>query len=100
MEAVPQVQLAGALKETTLAIINQLVAHNVKGADLIAKGIGQMTNLMDEAAKWYDLLKNLLLALKPVFELVRDWLVEAYQHLVVVFDWAKEMWHKIFGPKD
>jgi len=41
-----------------------------------------------------------LLALKPVFELVRDWLVETYHHLVVVFDWAKEMWHKIFGPKD
>jgi hypothetical protein len=97
MEAMARVDLEAALKDTTLAVLSELVKHNVKGAELMKQGFIELMDIKDEVAKWYDILKQLLTLLKPVFEVVREWLVSAYHHLVSVFDWAKEMWHKIFG---
>lgn len=88
------------VKEAALAAINELVAHNVKGADLLQKGFLQMTDIATEVADWYEILKSLLTALKPFFQVIETWLKEAYRHLVEVFNWAKEMWHKLFGGKN
>ena len=85
------------LQSAALTVLNDLVAHKIKGADLILNGLTQLSSMQQEASQWYEELKALLTALQPFFMLIRDWLVSAYNHLVQVFDWAKAMWHKIFG---
>ena len=97
MDAVARPDLEVAVKDTALAILNELVKHNVRGAELMQKGFIQLMDIKDEVAAWYDILKQLLIVLKPMFEVIREWLVTAYNALVAVFDWAKEMWHKLFG---
>jgi hypothetical protein len=99
MEAVARIELETSIKETILTTLGELVSHNVKGADLIKKGIEQAFAVTDDIKAWYDTLVTLINILKPLFEVAREWLVDAYNHLVAVFDWAKEMWHKIFGHK-
>lgn len=95
--AVNSHELVESVKKAALDAINELVAHHVKGADLLQKGFLQMTDIATEVADWYEILKNLLTALKPFFQVIETWLKEAYEHLLEVFNWAKEMWHKIFG---
>ncbi len=90
-------QLVDDVKTAAHAAINELVAHHVKGSDLLLKGFNQITEIASEAADWYEILKNLLTALKPFFEVIETWLKAAYAHLVDIFNWAKDMWHKIFG---
>jgi len=97
MEAVERAQLEATIKEITLKGLDALIAHNVKGAELIKKGVESLLQCSDELQEHYEQLKAILNMLKPVFELVRDWLVEFYAHLVRLFDWAKEKWHEIFG---
>jgi len=97
MDAVARVELESSVKEAALAVLNELVKHNIKGADLMQKGFVQLIDIADKASEWYEILKQLLQILKPMFEVIKEWLVEAYSHLVAVFEWAKEMWHKIFG---
>ena len=97
MDAVARPDLESAVKDTAVAILNELVKHHVKGAELMQKGFIQLMDIKDEVTAWYDILKQLLVILKPMFEVIRDWLVKAYNDLVAVFDWAKEMWHKLFG---
>lgn len=99
MESAQRIELEAALKDMTLTVLNELIAHNIKGADLIKKGIESFGKLESELEAHYDLLVKLISLLKPVFELAREWLVSCYSHLVAVFDWAKEMWHKLFGAK-
>ena len=86
-----------SVKEAALKAINELVSHNVKGSDLLQKGFQQMTDIVTEVADWYEILKNILITLKPFFELVGEWIKEAYTHLLEVWEWAKDMWQKIFG---
>ena len=90
-------ELVENVKKAALDAINELVAHHVKGADLLQKGFNQICDVTTEVAEWYEILKSLLTALKPFFNLIETWLKDAYAHLVEVFNWAKEMWHKIFG---
>jgi len=97
MEAVERAQLEATIKEITLKGLDALISHNVKGAELIKKGVESLLQCSDELQEHYEQLKAILNMLKPVFELVRDWLVEFYAHLVRLFDWAKEKWHEIFG---
>lgn len=97
MEATERLQLETALKDMTLNVLGELIAHNIKGADLIKKGIEQVLEIKKEVEDHYETLKALLMLLKPVFEIARDWLVSAYNHLVALFDWAKAKWHEIFG---
>ncbi len=97
MEAVMRVDLEAALKDSALAVLNELVKHNVKGAELIQRGMIEFAEIRQEVTEWYEILKQLIQLLKPMFDIARDWLVVAYNHLVAVFDWAKEMWQKIFG---
>lgn len=99
MDAVQRVQIDSALKEMTLTVLNELVAHNIKGAELIRQGVVEFMSIKEDVSKHYETLIKLITLLKPVFEIARDWLVKCYSHLVAVFDWAKEMWQKIFGSK-
>ena len=96
MDAVSRIDLETAVKDTALAVLGELVKHHVKGAELVQQGLIQMIDVKDEVVKWYEILKQLVITLKPLFEVIRDWLVTAYHHLVAVFDWAKEMWLKLF----
>lgn len=97
MEAIAREELTSALKQTTLAVLDELIAHQIKGAELIKRGMVEMMTIKKELEDHYEALKTLLNLLKPMFEIVRDWLVKCYQHLVDLFDWAKKMWHEIFG---
>lgn len=97
MESVDRVQLEQSLKDLALNGINMLIAHNVKGADLIKKGIESIIDVTDEFEAHYDQLKVILNVLKPIFDIVREWLVKAYQYFVELWDWAKAKWHEIFG---
>lgn len=90
-------ELVSSVKDAALAAINDLVAHHVKGADLLQKGFTQLCDVSTEVSDWYEILKNLLHALQPFFGLIEAWLKDAYAHLVDVFNWAKEMWHKLFS---
>jgi hypothetical protein len=99
MDTAERIQLESALKDMTLTVLNELVAHNIKGAELIKKGVESFARLESEFEDHYETIKQLINMLKPVFEIARDWLVKCYSHLVAVFDWAKEMWNKIFGKK-
>lgn len=89
-------ELTKALKDVTLTILNELISHNIKGADLIKKGLEEVFDIKQELEDHYESLKTLLMLLKPLFEIARDWLVECYGYLVELFDWAKEKWHEIF----
>ena len=97
MEAVERASLEAAVKELTLNGLNALIAHNVKGAELIKKGVEAMMTTAEGFQEHWEQLKAILQMLKPVFELVRDWLVSCYNHLVELFDWARAKWHEIFG---
>jgi hypothetical protein len=92
-------ELVESMKTAALAAIAELVSHHVKGADLLQKGFEQMTHIATEVADWYEMLKNILNALKPFFGVVEVWLKATYAHLVEIFEWAKAMWHKLFGSK-
>ena len=96
MDAIERIDLEIALKDSALAVLNELVKHHIKGAELIQRGLQDFASVQHEVAAWYDILKQLLTVLKPLFDIVRDWLVKCYEHLVAVLDWAKEMYHKIF----
>lgn len=97
MVHVDKSKLEDSIKNVTLSVLNELIAHNVRGADLLKKALVNLPEIKSEIEKYYDLLKVLLNLLKPVFEIARDWLVKCYNHLVVLFDWAKEKWNEIFG---
>jgi len=89
--------LEDSLKNVTLSILSELAAHNVKGADILLKGLNMYSEHKSEIEQYYETLKTLLNLLKPLFEIAREWLVSAYNHLVALFDWAKAKWHEIFG---
>lgn len=97
MENADKLQLESALKDVTLSVLNELIAHNIKGAELLKKGLEEALSMKQEIEKHYEMLKLLLTLLKPVFEIAREWLASCYSHLVALFDWAKEKWHEIFG---
>ena len=97
MVAVEKNTLEDSLKNVTLAILGELSAHHVKGADLLLKCINQFEEHKAEYEQYYEILKTLISLLKPVFEIAREWLTRCYAHLVALFDWAKAKWQEIFG---
>jgi hypothetical protein len=97
MEAITRNELEEALKDSALSVLNELVKHHVKGAELIQQGLKDLASIQPQLNNWYEILKSLLIMLKPLFDIARDWLVKCYKHLVAIFDWAKEMYKKIFG---
>jgi len=97
MDYAERIQLEQALKDVTLAALNGLIAHNIRGADLIKKGLEQAFAITDEIEKHYNELKAILMLLKPVFDIAREWIARCYAHLLDLFDWAKKKWHEIFG---
>ena len=80
-----------------MSILGELSAHQVKGADLLLKCINQFDQHRAEYEQYYEILKTIISLMKPLFEIARDWLVSAYNHLVALFDWAKAKWQEIFG---
>lgn len=90
-------EMVETLKASALSVINELVSHHVKGADLLQKGFVQLCDISSQVADWYSILQELLKALAPFFGLIESWLESAYAHLVEVYNWAKAMWKKIFG---
>lgn len=97
MDYAERIKLEQAVKDVTLVALNELIAHNFKGADLIKRGLEQALNIKDEIEAHYDQLKLILNMLKPVFDIARDWIKACYVHLLDLFDWAKAKWHEIFG---
>lgn len=97
MDAITREDLELALKDSALAVLNELVKHHIKGADLIQKGLQDLATVKQDLDMWYEILKQLLTLLKPMFDIIRDWLVKCYEHLVAIFDWAKEQYQKLFA---
>ena len=97
MNCAERQKLEDAAKNLTLLGLNKLIEHNAKGVDLIKKGIDQALEIKEELEAHYEELKTIIKFLKPVFEVAREWLVECYYHLVMLFDWAKEKCNEIFG---
>ena len=103
--------LSDAIKTVSVSILEAVRDHKLKAGDtwlqaiqMIEQGVelardagALVTDVKDHMGKWWDDLKKLLQALQPFFDSIRDFLVSCYEHLVKVFDWCKEMWHKIFG---
>lgn len=97
MEAIERGQLEDAVKDLALSGLNMLIAHNIKGADLIKKGVEALISNESEIKQHWESLKVILNMLKPIFDVVRDWIASAYAHLLELWDWAKRKWHEIFG---
>ena len=90
-------ELVKAMQAATLALLNDMVAHKVKGADILLNAEVATFNFVTEKARWVEELKDLLIALQPFFGIVRDWIKEEYNHLLVILDWCKDKWHELFG---
>jgi len=97
MENVTQATLTDAVKQLTALILGQLVTHKIKGADLISKGVDITAEIIENTSAIVELLKTLAPLLLQAFEAIKSWLVSAYGHLVEAWEWAKALWHKIFG---
>ena len=87
------------LKKTTLSILDQLIQHNIKGADYIKKGVLILDDLVDHR----DELVAIISAIKPfvisIWEKIKEWLSTAYAHLVTLWEWCVDAWHEIVGKK-
>jgi hypothetical protein len=97
MEAIAREQLEASLKESALSVLNQLVAHKIKGADLLLKGFNTMCDITKETSEWIELLKVLISLLQPMFEVIKEWISSTYSHLLEILEWAKKKYHEIFG---
>lgn len=99
MEDVAKQDLELAVKEMTLQVLDQLIKHNIKGADLLKQGLEELEQIKEH----YDLLIEIIKTLTPIFkyfyEKAKEWLSQAYSHLVALFEWAKDLWHSLFGGK-
>lgn len=85
-----------SLKEAAFAILKELAAHQVKGADLMMKALQAGEEMAEDINQWTTILKELLLLLQPLLEKAREWLNDAYQHLKAIYEWAVQMYHKLF----
>lgn len=96
------VDLGTGVKEATLQILKQISTHKMKGGDLIINGLTMLQQgleiageVKEQLSAWTEILKQLIAMLKPVFETLHDWIVSAYEHLVELWNWCKDMWHKL-----
>ena len=96
--------LSDGVKNATIAILEQIRTHKLKGSELIVNGLDMLSKglelageVKEQLSAWTEVLKSLIAMLKPVFETIRDWIKEAWQHLLELFDWCKEMWNKLFN---
>lgn len=97
MNDVAKQDLEMAVKDMTLKILDQLIKHNVKGAELLKRGVEEL----DQIKEHYDALVEIIRLLTPVFkafyEQAKEWLKSCHEHLVALFEWAKNLWHELFG---
>lgn len=97
MENVAKQDLELAVKEMTLQLLDQLIKDNIKGAELLKQDIEDLEKVKEH----YDLLVEIIKALTPIFkymyEKAKEWLASTYEHLVAVFEWAKNLWYELFG---
>ena len=99
METIPQAVLADAVKAITATILQQLKAHNVKGAELLESGIAVTEQIVEHGSQLFTLIKALVPLFGQIYDAVKSWLQSAYAGLVTLFDWAKDLWNAIFGHK-
>jgi hypothetical protein len=85
--------LIEALKGVTMQGLDMLIAHNIKGAELIKAGIADVVKLQDHN----NTLLDILTFLKPLFGIVESWLEKTFPTLFRLFNWAKTMWNSLFG---
>jgi hypothetical protein len=97
MEAIARERMEDALKVLAIQGINMLVAHHIKGADLIKKGFDTLVMNEKDIKDYWNELKEILKVLGPIFDVVRDWIAKTYEHLLELWDWAKDKYHEIFG---
>jgi len=97
MDYVERQQLEATVKDVTLKLLETLAAHNVKGVDILKKGLDGLVDIKKDIEDYYEILKAILNMLKPLFDIAREWLAAAYNHLLALFDWAKAKWHELFG---
>ncbi len=95
-DAKKTVELAEAVKSAALALLNDMVAHKIKGADILLQSTNLAFDYASETYKWVEDLKKLLIALKPLYEQIKEWIGEVYAHLVQILEWAKEKWEELF----
>ena len=88
-----------AAEKAVVGLLTALAAHHVAGSDLLLSTVNKAIDMSAEYKDYYDQLVLILQALRPFFEVARQWLVEGYEHLVALFDWAKETWNTMFGDK-
>jgi len=96
--------LSDAVKNVSLAILKEINEHKLAGGQrivealqMIEQGVDMVADVKEHLTEWTEILKQLLSALKPFFDMIRDFLVSCYEHMVALFDWCKEMWNKLFN---
>jgi len=99
IKPVDQAAVVNAAQKAVVSLLTSLAAHHVAGADILLATVTQAVDMATRYKEHYDQLVLLLQALQPFFEVARDWLVEGWEHLVELFDWAKDKWNEIFGSK-
>lgn len=92
----PVVNLEAA-KQAAVVLLTALAAHNVAGAELILTAVKSTEVIIEQCKAHYDELMIILKALEPFYEIARDWLIDGWNHLVDLFDWAKAKWQELFG---
>ena len=93
---VTKLDLEQSLKEAAFAILKELAAHQVRGADLMMKAFQAGEEMSQDISNWTAILKELLMLLQPLLEKAREWLNDTLQHLKAIYDWAVQMYHKLF----
>ena len=88
-----------AAEKAVVGLLTALAAHNVAGSELLLTTVNKAIDMSVEYKDYYDQLVLILQALQPFFAVAREWLVAGWEHLVALFDWAKETWHAMFGDK-
>jgi hypothetical protein len=93
MDAISKEILTEAVKHTTLAVLDMLIKHNIKGAQLIkdiqiSSASAHTTKIEDH----YKILLDIISLLQPVFNLVGEWLAAQFPCLLSLFTWAKDVW--------
>jgi hypothetical protein len=87
------------LKKAALDVLDQLIQHNIKGADYIKKGILIIDDIVDHRNELLEILNAIKPFIMSIWEKIKEWLQTAYSHLVALWEWCVEAWHDLVGKK-
>lgn len=91
--------LTDDLKSGVLEVLDTLVKHNVKGASLILEGVKALEELEEHREELVQIVKTLEPIVIRLYEQIKEWLIDAYEHLAHLWDWVCDLWHKLVGDK-